>query len=463
MPPIENPVLSKPVAKEMEPTIASPPKTRSAGKKRFTVKDQIEQLTKELAEEKAAKASAEAELKLKTEECSALKTSTNGIVTAAVQLQPLLQSGYIMPETLQQFNYFVYWAQMKVIEDQQRTHAMAKEKETLLKQAAEQQAQREYAEEEARKQRELREVAAAKAKQAAEARKAQKDAELLRKAKAEADAKNRADAEKAVEKLRQQAAAAAAAEKEEVVAENPADGDSYDPHAPPTVFGGWGSNSNGNVNASPNAFSIADFENKMVQQQQKLKKPLGEQQKQQQEPAVAEKVVVTKPKPTSWAGLVAHNIDNDAEVSQNVPPTTANNPNILAAPATTNKPVAKTVNNKNIKSNSNNKFNKNTRNNSTNNNRNNTNTNNKFNKNNRFNSKNNANNRFNKNTSTNTNTNTQSPAATQYMKDIEMARQLQANIDSYDGTRTVENEWSTQSKKGSAKAGHVGNARQIAV
>merc|ERR1711908_73934 len=51
----------------------------------------------------------------------------------------------------------------------------------------------------------------------------------------------------------------------------------------------------------------------------------------------------------------------------------------------------------------------------------------------------------------------------QYQKDIALARQLQANIDAYDNSTTIENEWQSQSRKGAASRARTSNAREITV
>merc|ERR1719454_1791140 len=183
-----DPIKTQGGAQDIDRVVSSPSRSnnnasnnglsRSNSASKLSTNHQVEQLQQQLQKEKAAKIAVEAELKVKTEEASALKASTNGIVTAAVQLQPLLQTGYVMPETLQQFNYFVYWAQMKVFEEQQREQQFEKEKEAKKKQLVEKAAEeqrRKLAEEEARR------VAEAKAKQEAEALKAKADAEAAKK------------------------------------------------------------------------------------------------------------------------------------------------------------------------------------------------------------------------------------------------------------------------------------------
>merc|ERR1719231_545975 len=164
--------------------------SRSNSASKLSTNHQVEQLQQQLQKEKAAKIEIEAELKVKTDEAAALKASNNAIVTAAVQLQPLLQTGYIMPETLQQFNFFVYQARMKIFEDQQREQQLEQQKDTEKEQAT---------------------------KKAVEEKKAAAD-----KARQEAEKKARAEAAKATN-------------------ENAITGlqtAPYDPHAAPIVFGG---------------------------------------------------------------------------------------------------------------------------------------------------------------------------------------------------------------------------------
>merc|ERR1719486_701024 len=220
-----DPIKTQGGAQDIDRVVSSPSRSnnnnsnnglsRSNSAIKLSTNHQVEQLQQQLQKEKAAKIAVEAELKVKTEEASALKASNSAIVTAAVQLQPLLQTGYIMPETLQQFNFFVYQARMKIFEDQQREQQFEQQKDTEKEQAT---------------------------KKAAEEKKARQEAE--EKARTEA-AKTNTD--NAITGL--QAAP-------------------YDPHAAPIVFGGAS-----RLDLVPEsylgdrpAFSVGDIENRMEQQ-----------------------------------------------------------------------------------------------------------------------------------------------------------------------------------------------------
>merc|ERR1719231_1920861 len=278
--------------------------SRSNSASKLSTNHQVEQLQQQLQKEKAAKIAVEAELKVKTDEAAALKASNNAIVTAAVQLQPLLQTGYIMPETLQQFNFFVYQARMKIFEDQQREQQLEQQKDTEKEQATKK------AEEEAK-------AAADKARQEAE-----------KKARAEAA---KATNENAITGLQTAP---------------------YDPHAAPIVFGGAS-----RLDLVPEsylgdrpAFSVGDIENRMEQQattnQQENQATTAQPPKKSNrgwetanstntntntassnannntaakpvEKAPLQEVPVPPPKPSSWAAAVASKGSEDA---QNVPP-----------------------------------------------------------------------------------------------------------------------------------------------
>merc|ERR1719486_879130 len=153
-----DPIKTQGGAQDIDRVVSSPSRSnnnnsnnglsRSNSASKLSTNHQVEALQQQLQKEKAAKIELEAELKVKTEEAAALKASNSAIVTAAVQLQPLLQTGYIMPETLQQFNFFVYQARMKIFEDQQREQQFEQQKDTEKEQATEK--ARQEAEEKAR-------------------------------------------------------------------------------------------------------------------------------------------------------------------------------------------------------------------------------------------------------------------------------------------------------------------------
>merc|ERR1719454_265407 len=320
-----DPIKTQGGAQDIDRVVSSPSRSnnnasnnglsRSNSASKLSTNHQVEQLQQQLQKEKAAKIEIEAELKVKTEEASALKASNNAIVTAAVQLQPLLQTGYIMPETLQQFNFFVYQARMKIFEDQQREQQLEQQKDTEKEQATK---------------------------------------------KAEKEAKAAAD------KARQEAEKKARAEAAKATNDNAITGlqtAPYDPHAAPIVFGGAS-----RLDLVPEsylgdrpAFSVGDIENRMEQQattnQQENQATTAQPPKKSNrgwetanstntntntaakpvEKAPLQEVPVPPPKPSSWAAAVASKGSEDA---QNVPP--AQNVNIIkpaVAPSAVTKPV----------------------------------------------------------------------------------------------------------------------------
>merc|ERR1719409_1741576 len=488
-----DPIKTQGGAQDIDRVVSSPSRSnnnasnnglsRSNSASKLSTNHQVEQLQQQLQKEKAAKIEIEAELKVKTEEASALKASNNAIVTAAVQLQPLLQTGYIMPETLQQFNFFVYQARMKIFEDQQREQQLEQQKDTEKEQATKKAA------EEMKKAEE-----AAAAKKAAEAKAAAEKAEADRKAAA---AKKEEEAKAAAEKARIEAEEKARIEAEtkaaKAASENAITGlqaAPYDPHAAPIVFGGAS-----RLDLVPEsylgdrpAFSVGDIENRM-EQQATTTNPPSQNQNQNQAPTQAPKksnrgwettsattantataatkpveksplqeVPVPPPKPTSWAGLVASKGTEDA---QNVPPASVNVVKPVLAPSAATKPVRSTIGKTDKRERRDSKTDRRERRGA------------------REEGKggkgkgrgerkerrtrdggkgkgrgrNDRNNRYNKGN----NKHEPSPADLQAKADMEFAKKLQAQIN---GT-THEGEWQCQSRKGSAKQGKFSQARQI--
>merc|ERR1719231_1510695 len=483
-----DPIKTQGGAQDIDRVVSSPSRSnnnasnnglsRSNSASKLSTNHQVEQLQQQLQKEKAAKIEIEAELKVKTEEASALKASNNAIVTAAVQLQPLLQTGYIMPETLQQFNFFVYQARMKIFEDQQREQQLEQQKDTEKEQATKKAAEKKAAEEAAAKK------AAAEAKAAAEKAEAERKAAAAKKAEEEAKA--------AADKARQEAEKKARAEAAKATNDNAITGlqtAPYDPHAAPIVFGGAS-----RLDLVPEsylgdrpAFSVGDIENRMEQQattnQQENQATTAQPPKKSNrgwetanttntntassnannntaakpvEKAPLQEVPVPPPKPSSWAAAVASKGSEDA---QNVPP--AQNVNIIkpaVAPSAVTKPVKAAAGKTDKRERRDFKTDRRER---------------------RGareegkggkgkgrgerrerrsrdrkggKGKGRHNTKYNKGKH-----NEPSAADLQAKADMEFARKLQAQIN---GT-TVHNEWQRQSSKGSAKRGIISNARQI--
>jgi hypothetical protein len=344
----------------------------------------LKTMAKQLGEEKDLVANLRAELKHKSDEATALKASVTGIVTAALQIQPILQTGYIMPEALQQFNYFVYWAQMKMFEDQQRqlnmenekakqrqttanasceakqaeaeklvagkaaadklaadkaaAERVAAEKATAEKAAAEKAAAEKAAAEKAAAEKMEAEKAAAEKMEAERQEAAKKSA--AEKARLKADRKAKAAAKAKAKKataqnVREQAdanVAGASGEVEAKLLEVPAG--KYDPHAAPIVYGGSSS-----LALVPEAYlGTATTTSAPALPSPKFirKAPLGVTTNAVNSTnsnlairtSELKTQLVQKPKPASWAGLVTSNNDS-SEGTQNIPPCSNLNPNIL--------------------------------------------------------------------------------------------------------------------------------------
>jgi len=357
-----DPIKTQVGAQDIDRVVSSPSRSnnssnnngisRSNSASKLSTNHQVEQLQQQLQKEKVAKIALEAELKVKSEEASALKASNNAIVTAAVQLQPLLQTGYIMPETLQQFNFFVYQARMKIFEDQQREQQLEQQKDTEKEQATKKAAEeKKRAEEEAAKK-------AAEAKAAAEKAEAERKAAAAKKAEEEAKAAAEKARQEAAEKAHREAEAAKTASDNAITGLQAAP---YDPHAPPIVFGGAS-----RLDLVPEsylgdrpAFSVGDIENRMEQQasttnnqqnQQTTQPPKKSNRGWETAPATTntntatkpvekeplQEVSVPPPKPTSWAAAVASRGNEDA---QNVPPPAVNIVKPVSAPSAVTKPV----------------------------------------------------------------------------------------------------------------------------
>jgi hypothetical protein len=444
-------------------------KSTNNGTSKLNSNTQVAQLQQQLSKEKMTNATLEAELKVKNDEVTALKASNNAIVTAAVQLQPLLQQGYIMPETLQQFNYFVYQARMKLFEDQQREQLLEQQKETEMVSAA------------AKKAKE--EAAAAKKAASAKAKELRAAQEKVAAAKAEAAA-----AAAATAKAEAEAEAAAKAEADKAAAESPITGlPAYDPHAAPIVFGSRRGNMQNHFVNDLEGSMIANTENVQpvtvqqavqapvqppvqapvqqavqtpvhtpVQQaapveQPKVnrgwetaksvekpaaKSPLQEKKIENAAPIAAPiAALVAPPKPTSWAGLVGGSASNSEENQQAVSNVPAPAPAAIKAPV---KEVIKTETRERKEGGKGGKG--------------------KGGKGERRERRSGKGERGGKgkgrngNRSKHThNKNTLSPAEAQAKADREYARQLQAQIN---GTQ-YENQWECQSKKGSARPQHI--------